>query len=182
MQTIKLFMKKITAIFFLLIAIVTTAQEQQKLKQNLLLQADEMGKAFIAKDYAAFASFTHPDLLKKFGGTQKMADIIRYSFSQIENVKFIDVTFAQPSEIINVEGELQCTVPQMIEMEADGQQVTANTTIIAISRDNGKTWSFTDTAGQNIQALQATIPNLSPQLNIPEMQEPVFEEAPEKNR
>lgn len=47
-----------------------------------------------------------------------------------------------------------------------GQPVTEST-LIAISTDNGKNWYFVDTPGKDIQTMKKALPNLSGELVIP---------------
>ena len=47
-------------------------------------------------------------------------------------------------------------------------------TLIAISNDKGENWYFVDTTGKDIKALQKLLPNLSDDLKIPKMTQPIF--------
>lgn len=172
-------MKSKFILLFALLAFFLQAGAQTPPDTEVLLlqQADAMGRAFVAKDYTEFAKFTHPDVSRKFGGNQRMAELIKYSFRNFdsEGVKFTGISFTEPSEIIKEGSELQCTLHQMIEMDVNGEEVTANTTLIAISRNGGKNWYFIDTAGQSLEAMQKLIPNLSSKLVLNSTQEPSFE-------
>jgi Neuraminidase (sialidase) len=47
----------------------------------------------------------------------------------------------EPSAFIKVKKQLQCTLPDKIEIKMMGGTMSTNSTLIAISDDNGKTWS-----------------------------------------
>jgi len=51
-------------------------------------------------------------------------------------------------------------------------QITAETTLIVISNDKGKTWWFIDTNVYNIDSLKNILPDLSAELVIPERKKP----------
>lgn len=157
------------------------AQENQY-RETILNEAGKMGKAFIAKDYETFAKFSHPTTIVMMGGHDTMMKFIKSNFEQLEaeGVSFLDVTFGEPTQIIPIQNkdlnvlELQCTLPQSVKMGVPGGKVTANTTLIAVSRDNGTNWYFADVSGNNLETMRKIIPTLSPKLVIPQQEEPVF--------
>ncbi len=172
-----------TKILFLLIAALPFVMKAQSVNGDIdtviLTEADKMGTAFINKDYAAFAKYTHPTIIIMMGGEEKMLSEITRSFKAFEEegVAFKNVSFGTPSKIIVAEkNELQCTVPQMIEMKVNGGSITANTTLIAVSRDEGKSWYFADATGNDIETMRKIIPTLSPKLVIEKSPEPSFQE------
>lgn len=50
--------------------------------------------------------------------------------------------------------------------------VTFETTLIAISPDEGKHWYFVDTSVYNVKDVKKAVPDLSPQLVIPPAKPP----------
>lgn len=168
-----------------LISILPAACAQpgnEDIKILLLQQADKMGNAFVTADYPAFAEFTHPTIVIMMGGKEKMTAEIQRSFELIKSdgVKFEKVTYGIPSKMIQFEGQLQCTIPQMIDMKVKEGTVTANSVLIAVSMDNGENWYFVDPTGNDIATMRKVIPTLSPALTIPVSIDPSFTEA-EKN-
>lgn len=173
-------MKKTLLLFaFLLTIPVTQAQSSNNdIETVILKEADKMGKAFVAGEYEEFAKYTHPTIVTMMGGKEKMIAEIARSFNQIksEGVAFNKVSYGVPSEIIQYEGQLQCTLPQMIEMEVDGGIVKANAVLIALSMDNGVNWYFIDPTGNDITTMRKIIPTLSPALKIPVNVNPAYTE------
>ena len=171
-------MKKILLLFTLLLAIpaVNGQPANGDIDSVILQQADKMGKAFVAGEYDAFAKFTHPTIVTMMGGKEKMISEIARNFDQIktEGVSFQNVSYGEPSQIIQYEGQLQCTLPQMIEMKVNDGTVTANAVLIAVSMDNGINWFFIDPTGNDITTMRKIIPTLSPKLNIPVSVEPSY--------
>jgi hypothetical protein len=176
--------KFLTILFVFLSALTAHAQDSANgpMDKVILDQANIMGKHFIAKDYAAFAKFTHPSTVALLGGEEKMLDEIKKSFAALEaeEVTFLNINFTAPSQIIVYQNELQCTLRQMIEMKVVGGTMTVFATVIAVSRDGGKNWYFADTAGNDIKNMRKLIPTLSPDLVIPETLEPGFVPDPEE--
>ncbi|MFL9842958.1 hypothetical protein [Flavobacterium rhizosphaerae] len=153
-------------------------QPDADLHKAIMLQANSMAKAFIDKDYDTFFQFTHPAVIRVMGGAEKMKKETIASLKELEketNVKFLSVNFGELSKIETSGEELQCTFPQMIEMKVPGGRLTAITTLIALSENGGKNWYFIDASGNSLEAMQTLIPSLSPNLQIPEAPDPIFE-------
>jgi hypothetical protein len=177
-------MKKVALLFLLFLAVASAYPQagQDAPNRALLQQADIMGKAFIAKDYPAFGRFTHPTILALLGGEKNLLEYTTKNFAELEaeGITFLSVSFASPDKILVVDGELQTTLQQMIEMKVAGGTITVTTTLVAVSRDNGKSWYFVDVSGNNITEMRKVIPNLSPALVIPEASDPSFVEDTQK--
>ncbi|RZJ71508.1 MAG: hypothetical protein EOO45_11810 [Flavobacterium sp.] len=179
-------MKKILRLLSLFVVLYSSggiAQTNGNAETALLQKADAMGRAFIAKDYPAFTKFTHPAIVLLMGGEKNVLEYTTKSFAELEaeGIEFSNVTFAAPSEILSVDGELQSTLQQMIEMKVQGGTLTVATTLIAVSRDNGANWYFVDASGNDVAMMRKTIANLSPRLNLPPNPDPVFVEDPVKH-
>lgn len=176
--------KNIIALIALVLTCFTASSQTNNIRAVILKQANEMGNFFITKDYASFAKYSHPTMVEMMGGEEKMLEYIKVNFKQLEDegIVFQKIHFGEPSTIYKVKledrEELQCTLPQMIEMKIPGGIFTANATLIALSRDKGANWYFIDTSGNNLTSMKKLIPSLSPDLVIPENQEPSFVEDP----
>lgn len=141
-------------------------------------QANRMAQSLIKKDYKTFAEYTHPKVVEMMGGKEKMADIMDKNMSEMEagGTHFAKITIGTPSKTITVGKELQCTVPQSVEMKVPNGKLTTESTLIGVSTDNGEHWTFMDTSGKDMKAVKETFPTISPELVIPEQKKPVFSE------
>ena len=161
----------------LLLFSTLSAQVNGELDVKVLTRAQKMAETFIAKDYEAFAKFSHPAVVKVMKGEKAMIRKLKADFGELESegITFLELKFGTPSKMITVENELQCTIPQQIVMLMPGGKLTATTTMIALSQDQGNNWYFVDTAGNNITNMKALIPSLSLDLPVPMPQDPIFE-------
>lgn len=170
-------------IIILLISLFSTAlsvraQSDQELATLALKHADSMAKCFIAKDYACFLKYSHPKVIKSMGGPQSALKKTREEFKKFEEeegITFEALKFGTPSKMIHVGTEVQCIIQQQIEMLLPRGRMTAITTLIAISEDNGKSWYFTDASRFDLPSMQRLIPSLSNEHVFPYPQDPVFE-------
>ena len=172
--------RNILILVMLLCSLPALKAQTQDLTMEMLKQAKDMSALFLAKDYEGFSKYTHPNVVKNMGGNKKMIATLKTSFKEIEDqgVVFTAINFATPSKMIAVGDEIQCTLPQMIEMKVPGGTLTANTTLIALSPDKGANWYFIDTAGNNLVNMQQLVPTLSNELVIPPPTDASFEADP----
>ncbi|MFD2603829.1 hypothetical protein [Flavobacterium suzhouense] len=156
---------------------LSQAQNNDLYIKIMLEQANEMGKKFVERDYAGFLKYAHPATIKAMRGEKEALKKMNEQMMEIakEGIIVTDVNFGTPTKIITVDSELQCTLPQILTMDLPEGKLTATTTVIAISKDNGKNWYFLDTANYNFQDMRMLLPNLSDQIVIPERTEPSFE-------
>jgi PBP1b-binding outer membrane lipoprotein LpoB len=154
----------------------TQTTEATDHSKTVRVAAEEMGKFLMAKDYKSFARFTYPKVAEMMGGKDKMVEILENTMGEMEatGISFINVAIGEPSKCITAGNELQCTIPQTIEMKMPDGKMTTTSTLIAVSSDNGKTWCFIDTSGKDIKAMRALLPNLSENLVIAARTEPTY--------
>jgi len=171
-------MKKQIIFLSIILIAAFSAYAQNTPEQNLLNQANDMGEKFITKDYKGFLKYTHPATVKTMGGDKKMLAEVTKSFQEFERdgIKILGITFGTPAKILTVNKELQCTLPQSIEMRIPTGKVTAISTLLAISEDQGKNWFFLDTGSNDLMTMQMLLPQLSDELVIPPPSDPIFEE------
>ncbi|MCW3084203.1 MAG: hypothetical protein JWP12_1569 [Bacteroidetes bacterium] len=142
-------------------------------------QSELMKQALLKSDFKAFIKFSYPKVVEMMGGDAKMIEALETSSKDMAagGTVFNNVTLGEPSKTVKSGTELQCTIPQTIDMSVTGGKLTVKSTLIAISGDEGKTWSFLDTSGKDLRAMQFILPNLSAELVIPAAEEPVFTAA-----
>jgi len=148
--------------------------EMAQLKEKAAL----MRQHFLAKDYEAYTAFIHPKVIEMIGSREEMVQVLQKTMGDMEaeGMRFQDVRFGTPSAIIRHGRELQCVLPQVIELKVPGGRMRLHASLVAISSDNGATWYFADTAVKDRDALYSML-QLSPDLVIPPGQEPeVIEE------
>ncbi|QYJ67520.1 hypothetical protein [Flavobacterium litorale] len=165
-------MKKILLLLIVLLSVPTVKAQSGNgaMDAVILEQANKMGNAFIAGEYDTFGGYAHPTIVTMMGGKEKMVAEIMRSFELIKSkgVAFTAINYGKPTEIIQYEGQLQCTLSQTIKMDTDGGKVDAEAILIAVSMDNGENWYFIDPTGNSIDTMRKIIPTLSRSLKIPE--------------
>jgi hypothetical protein len=139
---------------------------------NLKQQAAAMGKAFMNKDFKGFTKYTYPGLVQLVGGPDKMAAILSKSVSDMntKGMTFTSVSFDEPSSLVREGNELQSTIPQHTEVKLTNGRAISTSLLVAISKDNGLTWTFVDCSHKDMASVRALLPNLSKSIVIPPTQ------------
>ena len=164
------------ALLSMLTALITLSSHAQNYSTVIKTQAMDMAKALVKKDYNSFSKYLHPGLTAYAGGRTKLiqqmdtANAVAAKFGA--EVK--RVLIGNPGEVVKYNKELQATLPQTTEMKTGFGNLTLETTLVAISQDEGKNWYFVDTSIFNVKDLKKSMPNLSPALVIPPAKPPKF--------
>jgi len=168
----------ITALLILqTLDILGQSKSQNELSNpRVIVQANEMGNAFLKEDYKIFAKYTYPAMLNSMGGESRMATALANNANsmKMQGMIFDNITFDKPSKIIKNDNELQCTLQQHTTIKLPSGRAVATSTLIAISKDGGKNWLFVDTSGKDAATMKKALPNLSAYIIIPPQQKPVF--------
>ena len=139
-------------------------------------QANSMGNAFIKGDYETFEKYTNPAIVNAMGGKSRMTAVLVNSANDMKAKGMVisGITVDSPSKIVKSRSELQCTLKQHTTIKLNNGTVIATSTLIAISLDGGKNWSFVDTSNKDASTMRKMLPNLSTAIIIPPEQQPVY--------
>lgn len=168
-------MKKITGIAFALFCIfIASSVSGQNLPTTIKVQAMEVATALMKNDFETFSKYIHPSIIAYAGGKEKLKSRMDSAY---DAMKLFGVTFKRywigtPGEIINYNGQLQAVLPESTTLKTPLGELTAETSVIVISPDNGKNWWFIDTNIYKADKLKSILPDLSPKLVIPPQKQP----------
>lgn len=169
---------RIVFLFFLFYSVNSYAigPDSSIYSKRIKEQAKTMGDFMLKKDFKSFAKYTYPKALELMGGVDNMIKLMEDAEKGMtqNGSYFMNVTLGEPSKVIETAEELQCTIPQVIEMKVSNGTLLVKSTLIAISMDKGKNWCFVDTAEKSILEMKKVLPNLSEKLYLPPSQEPIF--------
>lgn len=143
---------------------------------NLKKQADAMGAYFIRKDYPHYVKYINPKVIASLGGSDKMIGLLNQSMDAMkaQGINFKDLQIGEPSMIITTKTDLESVVPQTINLSVKEGRVQTMSYLVAVSSDNGDTWTFIDTSGKTLKDIQKIFPSLSNDLVIPAKEKPLL--------
>lgn len=158
------------SVFFVMIAVaLSLVGRSQPLETTVKSQALEMGKAMVAGDTKTFSRYILPELLKEGGGAAKVINMMDSAMIMFRSIggKVSRITYGNPGRLIKFNKELQTTIPQTTVITSMIADAELSSTLIAISRDEGKNWYFLDQNLSQARELKDKLPALSPELVIP---------------
>ena len=166
--------KLITFLFILLLAFNSNAES---LATTIRVQGMEMGNALKKNDFNSFIKYMHPGIIEFAGGRERMKAKMDSAYLTMKQfgVSFQRYWIGIPGPIIEHNNQLQAILPQGTIMKTPFGIVTAESSLLVISNDKGKSWWFIDTNVYKTDKLKNILPDLSPKLAIPPMKKPKIE-------
>ncbi|GAA4317549.1 hypothetical protein [Flaviaesturariibacter amylovorans] len=149
----------------------------QPLPTRIKVQAMELATAVMQNDFAAFARRAHPNVIAFGGGAERVRTKMDSAHQKMKRMGagFTRYSIGSPAPIVTHGKELQTLVPQSTTVRTPLGLMTVESTLVAISRNEGKDWMFLDTGVYGPRRLQEVLPDLSPQLVLPPRKKPRLE-------
>ncbi|MEN9884107.1 MAG: hypothetical protein RLZZ420_1324 [Bacteroidota bacterium] len=138
--------------------------------------AMEMGNALVKKDGDRFLSYMHPSMISLAGGKTQLRLMADSAFKVVEQVggRVSRISFGNPSPVLQFRNTLQAVISQQMLLTTLLGNAELSSSLIAISADKGKTWTFIDTNLFNVKQIKSAMPDISPELVIPKAAPPKF--------
>jgi hypothetical protein len=134
---------------------------------SLQIQADKMISAIISNDFETFADFMYPKLIELLGGRDKFIDFTRNEMGRTETagVSILDYKVKKPIQVLRLKNQIFAVLPTNIKMKMSDREIFMAGSMVAISDDNGKNWTFIRV--ETKEAVRPLIPNVIDKLRIP---------------
>ena len=166
-------------ILFIIIPILVVGCNGQSTKSidqinsdTIRYQAEKMGDYLVRRISDSFIDCHYPKAIALFGSREKAIKAVSESWVKNDStLKLLKITVKQPSKILYNNGSFQCTVPQIFEYKIPNGRAVIGSILVGISY-NGEKWYFIDVAIENVKKIKAIIPDINPELIIPEPEAP----------
>lgn len=137
-------------------------------------QAIELSTAMQNKNFESTVKFTHPKIIEMLGGKEKYLEILKTGHEEMNKIgySYESIVLGEPSEIVKAGDELHCLIPETITMKFAGGKIISKSSLLAVSKDKGKSWTFIETAMLQEDNIKTILPNYNPALKIPKYGEP----------
>ena len=144
---------------------LSTSQAQKTMRES----AQEYVEAFVNNEFLKVATLTHPDVVKMNGGADFVIDDLKAERESTagEGLIYNSVIVYEPLKVLQYESELQAVIPVEYTMQLIDKEYLNKSYILAISKDEGKSYSFVNLMQFDDASLNEFITNLSPEITIP---------------
>ena len=142
---------------------------------NLVAQAQEVNDAFRRRDFAKMLDMTYPKVVEAAGGRDRMLSSFTREMKEMEaeGVVVLSSTAGFPTQIIHVSGSIYAVLPTTLKVKARDGIFQTEGSMIGISSDGGKNWTFIDAGGKDQKELRSILPDVVDKLNLPPEKQPV---------
>lgn len=166
--------KRLFMLFILCIATKVGYAQIDTIKtlNNALVAGNLMLTSFKNGDYDTFLDLTHPKIIDKSGGRDRMKEMFKQGLGP--GVIFISTELSLPKKLIIQDSIYQCAFTQKQVMSVDNQKFYTLGTLIGISYNAGGNWTFIGVAKNDLAKLQVHFPELSNELNVRTQTDPIL--------
>ncbi len=158
-------MKILLSISVLFLIGFTNLSSQQVIQSK----AQEFADAFVKAEFLKVAEWTHPDVVAKSGGMEYIMEDLKSArvATTEQGLVYNSAKVLEPQKILMHEGEIQTIVPVDYELQLMDKKYKNTSYILAISKDDGETYSFVNLLQFDQESLEFFIENLNPDIKIP---------------
>lgn len=137
-------------------------------RNQLKLQALEVGKLVKSGDFERLADYTHPKVFEMAGGREALIKNGREAVEELkkEGFEIVSTKVGEPKDAVAVGEELFSNVPMTVMLKTPKGTIQQETTLVAVSNDNGANWKFL--SDMNQERFKALFPIAATRLQIPE--------------
>lgn len=132
-------------------------------------QAQEYAHALEKANWEAVMDQTFPPLLEKNGGRQKMIAQAKASMQDMQARGFTlkKAELSTPLGVYHSGDYLMSVVPMRLTFDGALGKIYSESSILAVSSDEGNSWKFIDMAQVQMIELTALFPAINPNMKIP---------------
>ncbi len=131
--------------------------------------AAKYSKALTKAQWEKVLDLTYPEIITRNGGRQAMINKSKAFEAEMLQRGF-ELKKAELSEplAVYISGKfLMCAVPMRLTFSGPLGKLYSESSLLAVSSDEGKTWTYIDMAQVQINQLAEIFPEINPRLSIP---------------
>lgn len=154
-------------ILSLILGLVFTSVSGQNLYEEQILDfAERQAKTIIEQNVDGQVRFAHPQIITMAGGDSlyKLLLVEESSSFMQDGVKYLKAEFKSPGKTVQAGEELHCTIERKLFIDFKGAKAEEATTLLAISSDDGESWSFVDLNRHDETSIKIFFPDFNDKL------------------
>ena len=143
-----------------------------RVRRNLAEHMEQVRRAVLYGDHRGMVDLTVPALVDSAGGKEGFVQLVTGAADEMRSKGFsmVEVTSAEPSELVESRDGIYAIVPYDIHMTGPGGATGVKPAyMIAMSMDGGRVWKFIDGGGaaSDRATLRKLLPDFPDRLALP---------------
>lgn len=132
-------------------------------------EAEQYAAALEDGDWEELLKLTNEEIIETNGGSRTMVAQSEAFEAEMQQRGFTlkKVELAEPREVLESGEYLMSVVPMRLTFDGPLGKLYSESGILAVSADDGQTWSFIDLAQVQVAQLAEIFPELNPGLEFP---------------
>lgn len=154
--------------YFLIFGKIKGRPDEDELKTAISKSVADMGKAIQNENYDAFVEYNHPIMIQTYGGKQRTKDLLSATLQELKKsgYKVKDASLSQVHDVQFKQNNIQAIITQKLTLDSMSTDKTQLQKMIAISDNNGASWSFINIDGKTKEEIKAVFPLINPNLEF----------------
>lgn len=164
-------MKLYLSVLCLIISLQSKAQfDTLSIRKNALAGEDSLIALFKKKDWASYANYMYPGLIKMFGNKEKFVSFLEQTMNGLANAEIEIFKNGNVLQLLKVSNGYQSINETFMQMKYNGILISGSSYDVGFSED-GVHWTyFRINERATADQINQIIPELSPELKLPKPQ------------
>ena len=143
---------------------------QNKYSDVILSDAKKSADAQLAYDIDGYMSYMHPNVIKMGGGVDLVKESVNQQLTTYKkmNVDVVSITHGDPGPLVQAGSEIHCILSATTKLKQGEGEFDSVNNWLAVSSDQGASWTFVDMAYYNEGSLKIYLPDYNPALVFPQ--------------
>lgn len=152
---------------FFFIAVLTA---QNKYSDAILVEAKKSADAQLAYDIDGYMNYMHPKVIEMGGGIDLVKGVVNEQLTTYQkmNVEVVSITHGDPGPVVQAGAELHCILSATTKLKQGEAEFDSVNNWLAVSSDEGASWTFIDLAYYNEGSLKIYLPDYNPTIVFPQ--------------
>jgi NADH:ubiquinone oxidoreductase subunit 6 (subunit J) len=142
--------------------------DKTELKNVISNSVVAMGKAIQTEDYNAFVNFNHPIMIQSYGGKERTKALLSATLQELKKsgYKVKNTELSQVHDVQYIQNNIQAIISQKLTLDSMNLDKIQIQKMIAISENNGISWSFINIDGKSREEIKSVFPLINPKLKF----------------
>lgn len=138
--------------------------------------AEENSAALAAGNYERVVDLTYPKVVELVGGREKMLELLRRGTEDMKSrgAAILGADISEPKDVATSGTMRFAIVPMNAKVKVPEGILRSKSFLLAVSSDEGKTWTFIDGGGLTQEKLAQLFPDFPSELSLPAREQPVL--------